>query len=132
MSRGNFPVWHDSPEADKLREAAAVIEEVIDWGNEHIDDSGQFDNAASDGASLQNLWQAIILIKAEIDSSPEEDARREEEAQTVQDLRKQLQAVTRERDELLRFMDSTIQGVAMFQDITGVALDRVARKSKSP
>lgn len=50
MSSGNFPVWHDSPEADKLRQAIAIIEEVSDWGYEHIDDSGRrrFDYAPGD------------------------------------------------------------------------------------
>lgn len=131
MSSGNFPVWHLSLEADRLRKAIAIIEEVIDWGYEHFDDSGsgQFDNDVGDITDLQNLRQAVLLIKGEIGLSPEEEAAREEETRSAQELRKQLVRVTFERDALLRFMDSTIRGVAMFQEITGFAERRSPRES---
>lgn len=76
MGRGNFPVWHDSDQANTLREAVRRIEAVIDWGREHIDDSGQFDNAAEDGSEILELNQAIILIQGRIDRSPEEKRER--------------------------------------------------------
>lgn len=129
MSGGNFPVWHLSLEADRLRKAVAIIEEVIDWGRENLDDGCQFHNGAGDRAGLQNLRQAVLLIKGEIGLSPEEEASREEETRSAQELRKQLVRVTFERDALLRFMDSTIRGVAMFQDITGFAERRSPRES---
>lgn len=70
MSSGYFPVQQSTEIAAKLMRAAVLLQEVIDECLDDVYDGdsggGQFDNAASDGASLAMIGLARKLVVNEV------------------------------------------------------------------
>lgn len=68
MGSGYFPLQSDDESGQKLAEAARLVQEVIELFRESISsgEDGQFDNAASDGASLALLGLTARLIREEV------------------------------------------------------------------
>ena len=68
MGSGYFPLYDKSDDGQKLKGAAALIEDVIEiyYDSVYSGDGGQFDNAASDGGALARLELAKNLCLGEI------------------------------------------------------------------
>lgn len=77
MGSGSFPL-ENSEDVEKLEQACCLITEVIDnWsGSVYSGDSGgqQYDNFASDGAYLENLYIAKDLIYKAFKTKAEQQA----------------------------------------------------------
>lgn len=68
MGRGFFPLSASGEKAKNLLSAVSLVQTVIDalWDSVYSGDDGQFDNSASDGASLAKLGIAVDLIMGEV------------------------------------------------------------------
>lgn len=80
MGSGYFPVGRDTELGKALLQAVSDVEGAMHRWREHHDegDSGQFDNAASDGAYIDKIYMGASFIEEAVEPTEEQKRNRAE------------------------------------------------------